>query len=56
MSRPALTQIAPAAWRLEPSGAMRVPVVLYADAALIEGMDDKVFEQAVNVASLPALI
>ena len=43
-------------WRLEPTGEMRVPVVLYADEALIREMDDKVLEQARNVATLPGIM
>ncbi|MEX0851858.1 MAG: RtcB family protein [Bauldia sp.] len=43
-------------WRLAPTGAMRVPVVIYADAALLAGMDDKVGEQASNVAMLPGIV
>jgi tRNA-splicing ligase RtcB len=43
------------AWRIEPAGNMRVPVVIYASEALLAGMDDKVFEQAVNVATLPGI-
>ncbi|MCW8917671.1 MAG: RtcB family protein [Gammaproteobacteria bacterium] len=43
-------------WEIPARGKMRVPVVLYADARLIEGMDAKVFEQAVNVASLPGIV
>ncbi|MDH3687932.1 MAG: RtcB family protein [Gammaproteobacteria bacterium] len=35
---------------------MRVPVVVYADTDLIEQMDEKVYEQAVNVASLPGIV
>ena len=35
---------------------MRVPAVIYADEALIRDMDDKVFEQAVNVATLPGIV
>jgi tRNA-splicing ligase RtcB len=35
---------------------MRVPVVIYASEALIGGMDDKVFQQAANVASLPGIV
>ena len=34
---------------------MRVPARIYADAALLESMDDAVFEQAVNVAMLPGI-
>jgi tRNA-splicing ligase RtcB len=43
-------------WRVEPSGAMRVPVIIYADENLIRDMDDKVYEQAVNVATLPGIV
>jgi tRNA-splicing ligase RtcB len=43
-------------WRIEPSGAMRVPAVIYADEELIEGMDDKVYEQVTNVAMLPGIV
>jgi tRNA-splicing ligase RtcB len=35
---------------------MRVPAIFYADETLIHGMDDKVFEQASNVASLPGIV
>jgi tRNA-splicing ligase RtcB len=43
-------------WRIEPHGSMRVPGVIYADQALMEAMDDKVYEQVVNVASLPGIV
>ena len=51
-----LTQLDAVTWRIEPVGAMRVPVILYADEALIRGMDDKVAEQASNVAMLPGIV
>jgi tRNA-splicing ligase RtcB len=35
---------------------MRVPAILYAPEALIRDMDDKVYEQLVNVASLPGIV
>ena len=50
------TRVDPTTWRVEPTGAMRVPAIIYADDALIAGMDDKVFEQAVNVATLPGIV
>ena len=50
------TQVDPTTWRIEPHGAMRVPAIIYADAELIRGMDDKVYEQAANVATLPGII
>jgi tRNA-splicing ligase RtcB len=43
-------------WEIAPHGAMRVPAVIYASEALIRGMDDKVYEQAVNVATLPGIV
>jgi tRNA-splicing ligase RtcB len=43
-------------WRIEPHGNMRVPGVIYADRALVEAMDEKVYEQVVNVAALPGIV
>ena len=43
-------------WEIPPTGRMRVPVIIYASAQLIGEMDDKVFEQAANVASLPGIV
>ncbi len=43
-------------WEIPASGMMRVPAIIYASARLIEEMDDKVFEQAANVASLPGIV
>jgi tRNA-splicing ligase RtcB len=43
-------------WYMEPEGKMRVPVVIFADEKLIKEMDDKVFEQAANVAKLPGIV
>ena len=51
-----LNQISETEWHIEPFGAMRVPGILYADADLIEGMDVKVYEQVVNVATLPGIV
>ena len=50
------TRVDATTWRIEPRGAMRVPAIIYADEDLIRGMDDKVFEQAVNVATLPGIV
>ena len=50
------TRVDPNTWRIEPHGAMRVPVVIYADEDLIRDMDDKVGEQAENVAMLPGIV
>ncbi|MEA2078278.1 MAG: RtcB family protein [Pseudomonadota bacterium] len=51
-----LEQVADDEWRINPVGAMRVPGIVYADADLIRGMDNKVYEQIVNVATLPGII
>jgi tRNA-splicing ligase RtcB len=44
------------AWEIPPQGAMRVPAVIYASEPLIQAMDEKVYEQAVNVATLPGIV
>ena len=43
-------------WRYAPRGAMRVPVILYAQRGLVEAMDQKVLEQAANVSTLPGVV
>ena len=43
-------------WRVAPFGKMRVPAVIYADQALVREMDEKVFEQLTNVATLPGIV
>jgi tRNA-splicing ligase RtcB len=43
-------------WLIEPSGKMRVPVIIYADETLIKEMDEKVGEQSANVAGLPGIV
>src|SRR5574341_178567 len=43
-------------WEIAPHGAMRVPAVIYASEPLIRDMDHKVYEQAVNVATLPGIM
>ena len=50
------TQTSPYSWQVQPTGHMRVPAVIYASEALIRSMDDRVFEQATNVATLPGII
>ncbi len=54
MSR--LQQVSDSEWQIPPTGKMRVPGVIYADRTLIEEMDDKVWEQMVNVATLPGIV
>ncbi|MFY9317624.1 MAG: RtcB family protein [Burkholderiales bacterium] len=43
-------------WEIPQQGAMRVPAVIYASEALMRDMDRKVYEQAVNVATLPGIV
>ena len=52
--RPIATE-SPYVWLIEPQGRMRVPAIIYADRLLIEEMDDKVFKQLSNVATLPGI-
>jgi tRNA-splicing ligase RtcB len=42
-------------WIIAPRGRMRVPGLLFATEELLRAMDHKVFEQVVNVASLPGI-
>jgi tRNA-splicing ligase RtcB len=50
------TRVDSTTWRVEPHGGMRVPAIIYADEELIRAMDDKVYEQATNVAMLPGIV
>jgi tRNA-splicing ligase RtcB len=43
-------------FRIPPRAPMRVPALIYADAALIDAMDEKVREQLCNVAALPGIV
>ncbi|NGZ03504.1 MAG: RNA-splicing ligase RtcB [Nitrospira sp. WS238] len=43
-------------WHIAPRGKMRVPGVIYATEALIRDMDEKVYEQVTNVATLPGIV
>src|SRR5512146_96987 len=49
-------QLSEVEWQIAPLGKMRVPAVIFADAALIREMDDKVYEQVTNVATLPGIV
>jgi tRNA-splicing ligase RtcB len=51
-----LTRVSEFEWHIEPSGAMRVPGVIFADEGLVAAMDEKVFEQVANVATLPGIV
>ena len=43
-------------WEIPAKGKMRVPAIIYADAQLLQDMDQKVYEQITNVASLPGIV
>jgi tRNA-splicing ligase RtcB len=43
-------------WEIAPFGKMRVPAIIYASEALIRDMDQKVYEQVTNVATLPGIV
>lgn len=43
-------------WEIPARGAMHVPVRIFASEALVRAMDDKVREQAANVATLPGIV
>lgn len=50
------TRVDGVTWRMDPTGSMRVPAVVFADEDLLAGMDDKVGEQIADVASLPGIV
>lgn len=51
-----LNQRSEYAWEVKPFGDMRVPAIIYASEQLIRDMDNKVYEQAVNVATLQGIV
>ncbi len=54
--RSRLQREGPNTWVIPPEGDMRVPAVVYASEDLVRDMDEKVFEQAANVAMLPGIV
>jgi len=50
-----LTQESDFQWQIAPAGKMRVPAVIYGSIELMRDMDEKVYEQIVNVATLPGI-
>src|SRR5690606_14607909 len=52
-----LVEEGPGRWRIEPTGAMRVPGVVFASAALLpDQAQDQTLQQVVNVATLPGIV
>ncbi len=46
----------PCEWQVPPRNGMHVPAVIFADERLVRAMDEKVLEQAINVARLPGIV
>jgi len=51
-----LTRQSDYTWQIEPFGNMHVPAIIYASETLIRDMDDKVYQQVTNVATLPGIV
>lgn len=51
-----LKPLSPLAWQVPVKASMRVPAVIYGSRELLRNMDDKVLEQAMNVAALPGIV
>jgi tRNA-splicing ligase RtcB (3'-phosphate/5'-hydroxy nucleic acid ligase) len=53
-----IRRVAACVWELPPTlrPGMRVPVRIFATEALLQAMDDVVFQQAANVATLPGIV
>lgn len=49
-------QVSEHEWMIARQGAMRVPGIIYASESLMRAMDHKVYEQVVNVATLPGIV
>lgn len=43
-------------WEIAATGRMRVPAVIFASEQLVRDMDNKVYEQITNVATLPGIV
>ena len=43
-------------WCIEPFGKMNVPFIVFGDDTIIKQLDEKVYEQGINVASLPGIV
>ena len=51
-----LKKISETKWQVDAFGRMQVPVIIFASETLIKSMDDKVLQQAANVAALPGIV
>jgi tRNA-splicing ligase RtcB len=52
-----LVEVAPSTWRIEPTGSMRVPGVVFASETLLPAAaSDRALDQVANVATLPGIV
>jgi len=51
-----LEKISDTEWCLPPEGDMRVPGIIFANEALLKGLDEKAVQQMKNVATLPGIV
>jgi len=51
-----LKEISENQWRIEPFGNMNVPFIVFGDDTIIKQLDEKVYEQGMNVAALPGIV
>lgn len=51
-----LERVSDTEWRIPMHGRMRVPGIIYGTESLVAAMDQKVYEQVVNVATLPGIV
>jgi tRNA-splicing ligase RtcB len=56
MDREGLVKVNENTWRIDPTGPMRVPAIIFGDEQLVEAMDEKVRVQISQVAMLPGII
>ena len=56
MAHPDLVRLGDFEWKIPATHGMAVPAVLFASKDLVDEMEDKVFEQAANVAMLPGIV
>jgi len=56
MDTSSLSRVSETEWRLPATGQMRVPAVIFATSSLLADMEEKVLEQARNVARLPGIV
>ncbi len=52
-----IKQLTPFVWEIPPTGKMRVPVRIYADRGLLDGIEsDNAVQQAINVTHMPGIV